>query len=202
MTGAPIAKLRAQSKAWLAASFVCGGLAAFAALGIGGLLVVQTGAFDVRASTPHSLLVGWATHTTMIHAARNGAARVGPSPPITTAAVEAGFRDYDANCAACHGGPAVPRAPWTGGMTPSPPFLIDASRQWRRAELFWIIRNGVKMTGMPSWGFTRSDPQVWNLVAFLEALPYISPEAYGRMRAAQGTMLRRPCCSPAGSPSP
>ena len=164
-------------------AFVGGVAATGAAMAVGGLLVVETGAFDVRASTPHSAPVAWATHTTMIHAARRAAAAITPPTQFTAAEVQAGLRDYDANCVSCHGGPAVARAPWASGMTPSPPFLVYAARQWTPSELHWIIKNGVKMTGMPAWNTTLSDGQIWDVVAFLEALPDLSPAAYLRMRS-------------------
>ena len=167
------------------AAFFGGVVAMATAIGAGGLLVIETGAFDVRASTPHSAPVAWATHTTMIHAARRGAAAVAPPTRFTAAEVQAGLRDYNTNCVSCHGGAAVARAPWASGMTPSPPFLLYAARQWTPSELYWIIKHGVKMTGMPAWNTTRSDGQIWDLVAFLEALPDLSPTAYLRMKAPE-----------------
>jgi len=67
-------------------------------------------------------------------------------------------------------------------MNPSPPYLLDQSRRWTPNQLFWIVRNGVKMTGMPAWGLTQSDAEVWNLVAFLEAMPDLAPADYQKMR--------------------
>ena len=165
------------------AAFIAGVVATGAAIGVGGLLVVETGAFDVRASTPHSAPVAWATHTTMIHAARRGAADIHAPIRFTAAEVQAGLRVYEANCVSCHGGPAVARAAWASGMTPSPPYLLYASHQWTPAELYWIIRNGVKMTGMPAWNSSLADGQIWDVVAFLEALPDISPADYLNLRA-------------------
>ncbi len=165
--------------------FALGVAAAFVLMGLGGLVVVATGAFDIRASTPHGPLIAWATHTTMIHATQRRAKSVSAPASFTAAQVEAGFREYDVDCVACHGGPAVPRAAWVTGINPSPPFLLDAPRHWRAAELYLVVRDGVKMTAMPAWTFTRSDADIWNLVAFLEALPYITPQTYAQMRAVE-----------------
>jgi mono/diheme cytochrome c family protein len=165
-------------------AFISGVIAAGVLAGLVGLAIVEFGLFDVRASTPHSAPVAWATHTTMIHAAQNGAKDTQP-PPIMPAGVAAGFALYDADCASCHGGPGRARAQWVDGMNPSPPFLVDAPRHWSQAELFWIVKNGVKMTGMPSWGAVHSDAQVWDIVAFIEAMPYLGPADYTHMRAAR-----------------
>ncbi len=169
----------------IAVAFILGGVAAFIVMGLGGLAVVETGAFDVRASTPHGPLVSWATHATMIHATQHRAASVQAPAGFTAAQVEAGFREYDVDCAACHGGPGVSRAAWVSGINPSPPYLLDAQRRWSAAELYLIVGDGVKMTAMPAWKLTRSDTDIWNLVAFLEALPYITPQAYAQMRAVE-----------------
>lgn len=167
-------------------AFLSGAIAAGLLAGLTGLAVVEFGLFDARASTPHDPFTAWATHTTMIHAAKKGASQIAALPPITPDQVRAGFVLYDADCASCHGAPGIARAQWVDGMNPSPPFLVDAPRHWSRAELFWIVKNGVKMTGMPSWGAVRTDAQVWAVVAFVEAMPYVGPTDYARMRSAAG----------------
>ena len=59
-----------------------------------------------------------------------------------------GFKDYDEMCIVCHSAPGKERRPISKGMRPQPPNLAKASTQWTNAQLFWIIKNGVKMTGM------------------------------------------------------
>ncbi len=46
------------------------------------------------------------------------------------------------------------------------------------AELFWVVKNGIRMTGMPAWGPTHTDAQIWDLVAFMQRMPKLSPDAY------------------------
>ncbi len=84
----------------------------------------------------------------------------------------------------CHGGSGVARAAWVQGLTPTPPYLLDAPRRWTPAQLYWIVGQGIKMTAMPAWRLTRTQGEAWNLVAFLEILPYLSARDYARMRAA------------------
>jgi mono/diheme cytochrome c family protein len=162
-----------------------GALSGLLAVGVGAIVVIEGGLFNATASTPHMPVVALAAHTAFIRSVQVRAKSVkAPSSQFTTAQVTAGFRDYDLSCAACHGGPGIPRADWAGGMTPTPPYLEDAARRWRSEELYWIVGQGVKMTAMPAWGETRSDAQLWNLVAFLKALPYLTNADYLRMRAA------------------
>jgi len=165
--------------AWFIGGFVAAGV--FAALG--GLVIVYAGLFDARASTPHDPLTAWAIHTTMIHYMRRASALLPAAPVFTPAQTLAGFRAYEADCEVCHGGAGVAHAHWVDGMNPSPPYLLDQTRRWTPNQLFWIVKNGVKMTGMPAWGLTQSDADVWNLVAFLEAMPDMAPADYQKMKA-------------------
>jgi mono/diheme cytochrome c family protein len=161
-----------------------GGLTALVAAIAIALFVIFSGAFDVTASTPHHPLVAWATHTTMKHSVRARAKDRAAPKVFTTAQVAAGFSEYDQHCAACHGGPGLSRAVWASAISPTPPYLLDAARRWSPEELEFIVHNGVKMTAMPAWGEVEREDQIWNLVAFLEALPRLSAADYERMRAS------------------
>ncbi len=162
---------------WFAGGAVSAGAIALA----GALLVIATGAFDARASTQHSPVMAWATHTAMQNNMRSGAKDVQPPAAFTPAQTIDGLHLYMRDCVSCHGGPGVARDAWVQGMTPSPPFLVDASRRWTRAQLFWVVKNGVKMTAMPAWGATESDADVWDVVAFLEAMPLMKAADFERL---------------------
>jgi hypothetical protein len=99
----------------------------------------------------------------------------------------------------CHGGPGVERGKWVDGMTPTPPYLLDAARVWSRRDLYWIVGNGVKMTGMPAWRATRPDAEVWDVVGFLEVLPCLSASDYRRLRQSGG---KPPTPMPTACPNP
>lgn len=163
---------------WFGAWIVAGLIGA-----AGGLSIVEFGLFDATASTPHWPPIAWAAHRAFITSVEARAGSI-PTPTITPGEVIAGFRQYDQDCVQCHGGPGIARGDLAAGMTPSPPYLIDAARQWTPAQLYWILAQGVKMTAMPSWRASRTNVQVWNVVAFLEALPYISTAQYSRMRSS------------------
>jgi hypothetical protein len=68
-------------------------------------------------------------------------------------------------------------------MEPSPPYLLDATSKWTPEQLFWIVKNGIKMTGMPSWRNSMSDRQIWDVVAFIEATRRLPPRTYGKWRS-------------------
>jgi mono/diheme cytochrome c family protein len=153
-----------------------------AIIGLGAFIVVEGGLFDATASTPDNPIAAVAIHATFIRSVQVRAAHIQAPVGFTPAQVHAGLADYDASCAACHGAPGISRASWANAMTPSPPYLSDAARQWRPRELYWIVGQGARMTAMPAWSESRSDAQLWSLVAFLEAMPYLTPDEYARMR--------------------
>ncbi len=169
---------------WRALAYVLGGASAFAVMGVGGLAVVEFGLFDTTATKPHYALVNWGAHATFTHSTRWRARQVNAPAAFTPAQVQAGSQEYVSDCMMCHGGPGVARARWVRGLTPTPPYLLDAAQRWTKPQLFWILQRGVKMSAMPAWGETRTDAQLWDLVAFLGALPKLSAADFHKMQPA------------------
>ena len=100
-------------------------------------------------------------------------------PPISLddpATVRAGARAYAARgCLNCHGGPGVGWAKFSEGLRPDPPDLKDLVKERDPPQLFWVVKNGVKMTGMPSFGSIGApDQEIWTIVAFIKKLPTVS----------------------------
>ena len=90
---------------------------------------------------------------------------------------------FHSGCAFCHGAPGMPISPIAQGMLPPPPDLATQMRPWRDRELFWIVKNGIKYTGMPAWAAQQRDDEVWALVAFLRRLPALDAARLSRSRA-------------------
>jgi mono/diheme cytochrome c family protein len=88
-----------------------------------------------------------------------------------------GASDYDEMCKSCHLAPGVPENEMRPGLYPKPPKLAAIPAR-KPAQIFWIIKHGIKMSAMPAWGKTHSDDEIWNIVAFTERLPTYSPEQY------------------------
>jgi mono/diheme cytochrome c family protein len=119
----------------------------------------------------------------MIHSVKRHAKRIAAPPTVSAAQVREGFCVYEAHCVACHGAASVARQRWADGMEPQPPYILDATEKFTPTELFWIVRNGIKMTGMPSWRDTLTDAQLWEVVAWLEASRRLPPQTYVEWRA-------------------
>jgi mono/diheme cytochrome c family protein len=91
-----------------------------------------------------------------------------------------GVDHFAAHCAVCHGGPGVPKGDIGKGLYPPAPNLAHTSTHLSEAEMFWVIKNGIKMTGMPAWA-DHSDEEIWATVAFLKKLPGMTPEEYAKL---------------------
>jgi len=180
----------------VAAAFAIGPLAGFA--------FVKSGIYNVAASKPHTKFTEWLTHETMIHSVRNHAKGIVAPPSVGAVEVRRGFCEYEAHCVACHGASAVARQQWVSGMEPAPPYLLDATQRFNPRELFWIAKNGIKMTGMPSWRNAMSDRQIWDVVAFLESMPKLNSQAYAQWRSAAfcPPISARPSPGPSPTPRP
>jgi mono/diheme cytochrome c family protein len=150
---------------------------------LGTVAFVKSGLFNVGASHPHTKFTEWITHETMIHSVRRHSAGIVPPAYISAAQVVRGFCTYETHCVACHGAAGIAREQWVSGFEPQPPYLVDATSNWTPSQLFWIAKNGIKMTGMPSWRETLSDPQIWEVVGFLEASRSMPPQTYAKWRS-------------------
>lgn len=167
--------------------FLLGVLATLVVLAAGGLGVVWSGAYDVAASDPHPDPVRWALETTLENSVERRAEGIVAPASFTPDQVEKGFASFDGMCAQCHGAPGVAADEWAEDMRPSPPSLSEAATQWTPEEVFWILQNGIKMSGMPALGPTHGEEEIWELVAFVERLPETSPEDYARLRETLGS---------------
>lgn len=84
-------------------------------------------------------------------------------------------------CIICHGAPGKERSDIGKGLEPRAPNLVKAEKGWTNAQLFWIVKNGIRMTAMPAFGRTHPDPVIWNIVGLVRRLPQISAREYESM---------------------
>ena len=97
-----------------------------------------------------------------------------------------GFASFQGMCVVCHGSPVEERSEIGRGIRPRPPALREAVPQWTDQELFWITKHGIRLAGMPAFGPTHNDEQLWEIVAFIRRLPRISPDTYQRLVGEAG----------------
>ena len=160
-------------------------LLASAALGaLGGYAILKSGWYNVGSTDQHFQI----THTVLEQGMNESVqfhARdvVVPRDLDSEQHVRRGAAIYRDNCAQCHGGPGAAQRDFARSMQPVPGPLVDASQRWGAAQLYWITRHGIKMSGMPAWEYHLADQDLWSVVAFMRRLPALSAPAYAQMMA-------------------
>jgi mono/diheme cytochrome c family protein len=144
------------------------------------------GFYSVAGTQEDPAIVKWAlTQVRQASIARHAT----DNPPAsldTPAMVQDGARAFaQRGCVNCHGGPDVEWAKWSEGLRPDPPDLKDIVGDRSPRELFWVVKNGINMTGMPSFKLAGvEDAELWKIVAFLKKLPTVSGPDFKTWTAA------------------
>src|ERR1700712_3502176 len=130
---------------------------------------------------PHWPLTYWAMDKARVHSIKVRAAGITPPPDLMNdTRIVGGTEHFAAHCASCHGAPGVPRGDIAQVLYPKPADLSQSARLYTPGELFWIVKNGIKMSGMPAWA-DHSDEELWGTVAFIEKLPGMSEADYAKL---------------------
>jgi len=153
--------------------------AVFAAtLVAGGFLFAWSGLYSVAATRGHWPGFGLILEFGMRSSVRTHAIGIAVPKLDDPALAELGAAHFQGGCAPCHGAPGAPPSPIVRAMLPEPPDLGVSVPSWRPKELFWIVKHGLKYTGMPAWPTQTRDDEVWALVTFLQRLPQLDRVGY------------------------
>jgi mono/diheme cytochrome c family protein len=138
------------------------------------------GFYDVAAVGPGNPAVEWAVKKVRQASVRKHAtAFPAPSSFNDPKTVQAGAHEFtEEGCVHCHGAPGRNPDSFTRGMNPRPPDLGRASAPDPPSKVFWIVKHGIRMTGMPEFGSHVSDDEIWRLVAFVKRLRQVTPAEY------------------------
>lgn len=161
------------------------GLLALVLIVGGTAIFVWSGAFNIAADEPH-----WPLTARLMETVRDRSIAAQASDVVVPALdneslIRTGAGNYDAMCVGCHLKPGVERSEASAGLYPAPPNLTRR-RTDDAARAFWVIKHGIKMSGMPSWGLSMEDEHIWGMVAFLRQLPDMTPESYRELVSASG----------------
>jgi mono/diheme cytochrome c family protein len=168
-------------------------LAAIGALGIivaiGAAVFFFGGFYNVAATEEDPTIVGWALAQVRTASIDRYANDQPPASINDPASVQAGAKQFaEHGCPTCHGAPGVSWAKFSEGMHPDPPNLKDVVGELSPSQLFWVIKNGINMTGMPSFALAGAkDDEIWSIVAFLKKLPSVSEPDYKTWTAAENS---------------
>ena len=145
-------------------------------------LMVHFGLLSVAADEPHFAPVHRFLETVRTRSIAVRARDISVPNLDDPKLIAQGADHYAAMCAGCHLAPEVENSELRDGLYPRPPDLTKHLHP-SPAETFWVIKHGIKMTGMPAWGKTHGDETIWGLVAFVRQLPKMTGEQYREMTA-------------------
>ncbi|AEH90869.1 cytochrome c, class I [Mesorhizobium opportunistum WSM2075] len=142
------------------------------------LLGAWIGFFNVGASTGHWKVTAWFLELAMRSAVRTYALTVNAPRTLDRRGIPAAAGHFAQGCAICHGAPGELRSPAVLRMLPQPPDLALTVGDWTDAQLFRIVKHGIRFTGMPAWPARDRDDEVWAMVAFLRELPKLDANEF------------------------
>lgn len=147
---------------------------------VAGAIYFFGGFYNVAALEPDNKVVAWA-----LSSVRNASIdmRAPNTPPVNLddpAIIQAGARAFATRgCVACHGAPGADWAKFSEGLRPDAADLSEVAKTRSPGEIFWVIKNGINMTAMPSFARIQvGDDEIWKIAAFVKKLPTVSPENY------------------------
>jgi mono/diheme cytochrome c family protein len=148
-------------------------------------LVLWSGAYNFAATNPPGKMEKNLAEFALDHSIERRAP-VKKNPFTRPEDVRAGFAHYKANCVACHGAPGVEESEFSQGLNPPAPDLtLPSIQETPDGELFWVVSNGIRSTGMPAFSPTHKEEEIWHIVAFLRHLPEITKEEQQVLKAGR-----------------
>ncbi|HEX7369179.1 MAG TPA: cytochrome c [Rhodanobacteraceae bacterium] len=158
-----------------------------------------SGVYQVGADVPHWNVTRHAIGLVREHAIDRRVANIQVPSLDDPAMLKLGAEHYSKMCVGCHLAPGVEHSDLREGLYPRPPNLTRFAP--RPAEAFWIIKHGLKMTGMPAWGDSHDDHTIWAIVAYLQKQPKMSAAEFKALTAGAGTMEAHPEGASPSNPS-
>lgn len=153
---------------------------------IGATLFVWSGMYNIAADNKHWRVTEWFLGIVRDRSIQNETKKVTiPSNLDDVAVFVKGAGNYDSMCSSCHLSPGIRNSELSAGLYPRPPDLTQVPLE-NPARSFWVIKHGIKMTGMPAWGASHSDEEIWELVAFIQQLQKLDHKSYEELVSKYG----------------
>ena len=140
---------------------------------------IFSGIYNVAADKPDPPAIVWVLKTVRTNSIHPRADKVMIPAYVKDIPAYIGFSRFHTTCERCHGAPGVEQSGFAEGMYPRPPDLMKSVKNFSVKHIFWVIRNGIKTTGMPSFEKTLTDKELWTLAVSVKHLPVTSPQEYG-----------------------
>jgi mono/diheme cytochrome c family protein len=167
-------------------NFILGIVITILVLLIGSLGLALLGFLPTRANTAPPAMEIHIAMSALDNSVERHAPRVNnPVPPTDENLIE-GLKIYTMNCALCHGGIDRQPSALAKSFYPQPPNLILNPLDDPEWHIFYVIRTGIRYTGMPAWDKSLSEPDIWKLTAFLTRVDKLPPVVQEYWRKASG----------------
>jgi len=167
-------------------NFILGILITIVVLAVGGLGLALLGFLPTRANQAPPEMEKHLAMSALDNSVERHAPRANnPVPPTDENLIE-GLKIYTMNCALCHGG--IDRKPSTlaNSFYPPPPNLILHPMDDPEWHVYFVIRTGVRYTGMPAWDKALSEPDLWKLTAFITRIDKLPPAVQEYWKKSSG----------------
>lgn len=166
-----------------------------------GAVAVYAGLYNVSAADPPGRVETWLLTKVRDRSVAKRAESLTVPALGSEAQVLKGFQVFRSQCVTCHGAPGVPPDDFAMGLYPMPPSLGNSRVQSESdAALFWIAQHGLKHTGMPGFGMSLSEEDLWSTVAFLRRLPALDAESFQALAEKALAAEAPPSTEPAEAP--
>ncbi len=176
-------------------------LTALAVLGIAAAVgMLRTGVYNVAATEQHIEPTYRLLEIGMRASVRQRANAIAVPAIEDAATIASGYTLYREHCVQCHGAPGVAPAPFALGLNPPPANLAYTAREWPAQELYWVVKHGIRMTGMPAWDYRMSESELWAVVAFLRRMPLLTPDEYAKLQPDERNAAVAGSAPPPGRP--
>jgi len=155
--------------------------------GVAGTAFIYSGLYPMGADDQHTALVYSLLETTRDRAIEHASENIEVPDLSDPELLLAGGADYNDMCASCHLQPGIKSSDMSIGLYPKPPNLAENEAEESHEhgdELsearrhFWVIKHGIKASGMPAWGLTHDDKRIWAMVAFIQRMPNLTADQY------------------------
>ncbi|MEO9022549.1 MAG: cytochrome c [Ginsengibacter sp.] len=142
------------------------------------IIYIYSGTYNIR-QVPHNSFTKWIITTTKDRSISKRIKDIKVPAMADSSMLVEGFQHYNEMCSTCHGGPGVSPDELSKGLFPVPPKFYKSKDMPQAAEAFWVIKNGIKFTSMPAFGYTHDDQKIWAITDFLiNKMNKMSPEEY------------------------
>src|ERR1017187_8130864 len=167
-------------------NFILGIVAAILVLLIGTLGLALLGFLPTRANIAPPEMERHIAMSALDNSVERHAPRTNNPVPPTDENLIAGLKIYTMNCALCHGGIDGQPSTLEKSFYPPPPSLILHPLDDPEWHVYYVIRTGVRYTGMPAWDKTLSESDLWKLTAFLHRIDKLPPAVQEYWKKSSG----------------